>query len=233
MAAMEVDAEAGTLQLYQRDVNCLSDDDRTTRRRALTRLAASVSTLASDEAAGMQTLAALWEQSLRAPLLKLLADPVEKNRELALALTAAVLEALPQPVIRASLAHVAPAAAARLSSSAAAEPTEELRLELLRLLRALARRAGTPLSVYLPEIAAALRAGFADPFPDAKKAARLAEMRRWRPVEPREERQWPRLTSCRAAARFGASQLMERRRPIGPQSLKRGKAFAALAAACP
>ena len=69
MAAMEVDAEAGTLQLYQRDVNCLSDDDRTTRRRALTRLAASVSTLASDEAAGMQTLAALWEQSLRAPLL--------------------------------------------------------------------------------------------------------------------------------------------------------------------
>ena len=74
---MQTDTEppaTDPLQQYARDVNCLSDADRTTRKRALTRLASSVASLASD----VPTLCALWDRMLREPLLMLLSDQVEK-----------------------------------------------------------------------------------------------------------------------------------------------------------
>lgn len=159
-------AAADPLQLYQRDVNCLSDADRTTRKRALTKLTASLQSLAGDK----DVLSALWERSLRAPLLKLLVDPVEKNRELTIALTSTLLEALPMEPFLSSLAHVLPSVTGRVGPTAA-EPAEELRLQLLELLSHICKRSGAPLAAYLPELVSALAAGFADPFPDAKKVS--------------------------------------------------------------
>jgi dynein assembly factor 5 len=162
MQAEPTPAAADSLQQYQRDINCLSDADRTTRKRALTKLTAAVQPLNQD------TLSALWERSLRAPLLKLLVDPVEKNRELTIALTGIVLKALPMEQFMSSLAHVLPSVVGRVGPTAA-EPAEELRLQLLELLMHICRRSGAPLAAYLPELVSALAAGFADPFPDAKK----------------------------------------------------------------
>jgi len=166
MADQVPEPASDPLQQYQRDVNCLSDADRTTRKRALAKLATTVAALASDA----EALTALWERLLRAPLLRLLADPVEKNRELAIALTASVLAALLAEPLLASLPHVVPTVVARVGP-AAAEPAEELRLQLLELLQHVARRAGPPLAAYLPELVSALGAGFADAFPDAKKVS--------------------------------------------------------------
>ena len=80
---------ANTDLVAQRDLNCLADDNRQTRKRALTNL----SKLAG---AGHppEKLAPLWTETLRAPVLRLFADPVEKNRELAITLAAELLAAM-------------------------------------------------------------------------------------------------------------------------------------------
>ena len=70
-------------QKLQRDVNCLSDESRSTRRRALERLRRE--TVAHSPPLPAPTLQALLELLLK-PLLKLFSDPVEKCRELAIAI---------------------------------------------------------------------------------------------------------------------------------------------------
>jgi hypothetical protein len=62
----------------QRDVNCLSDPDRTTRRRALTKL----EKVLVQEPQGRALLSTYLINTLAAPLVQLLSDPVEKCREL-------------------------------------------------------------------------------------------------------------------------------------------------------
>ena len=73
----------------QRDLNCLGDDNRQTRKRALTNLSKL-------PGAGHppDKLAVLWQETLRAPVLRLFADPVEKNRELAITLASDLLGAM-------------------------------------------------------------------------------------------------------------------------------------------
>ena len=73
------------LQRLQRDVNCLSDDNRTTRRRALERLRKE--TILHHPNYPPSVLQALLDFMLK-PLLRALSDPTEKCRELAIALLA-------------------------------------------------------------------------------------------------------------------------------------------------
>ena len=147
----------------QRDLNCLADDNRQTRKRALTNLSKLTS-------APPEKLAPLWSDTLRTPILRLFADPVEKNRELAITLATDLLAAMDDTVAVDSLTHVVPAVVARIGNAQAlAEEAEELRLQLLQLLHALVRRCGTALAAHLPEFVLILVASFADPFPDAKK----------------------------------------------------------------
>ena len=73
------------LQKLQRDVNCLSDENRATRKRALERLRKEcVGQTPSYPADVLQGLMGF----LLKPLIKMLSDPVEKCRELALYLLA-------------------------------------------------------------------------------------------------------------------------------------------------
>tara|TARA_B100000524_G_scaffold320418_1_gene200842 strand:- start:94 stop:387 length:294 start_codon:yes stop_codon:yes gene_type:complete len=84
-------------QQYRRAINCLSDTDRTTRRRALTELSAlrTASTAAESAADG---LGQLWSASLCAALLRLFSDGVEKHREMSVALVTDILSQLPMRV---------------------------------------------------------------------------------------------------------------------------------------
>ena len=148
----------------QRDLNCLSDDNRQTRKRALSKLCALPSAGHAPE-----VLAQLWTETLQAPVLKLFAEQVEKNRELAITLAADMLAALPDAAVVLALPQVMPVVAARIGGNPVAEGAEELRLQLLQMVLALVPRCAAALSGYLPELVHVLVAAFADPFPDAKK----------------------------------------------------------------
>ena len=69
------------LQKLQRDVNCLSDSNKTTRRRALEGLRRE--TIGRKPLHPSQVIAALFEALLK-PLLKLFSDPMEKCRDLSI-----------------------------------------------------------------------------------------------------------------------------------------------------
>ena len=120
--------------IAQRDLNCLADDNRQTRKRALTNLSKLPGAGHPPE-----KLAPLWQESLRAPVLRLFADPVEKNRELAVTLTADLLVAMDDKVVSDSLTHLMPAIVARIGVPVGTmvEESEELRLQLLELTHAL------------------------------------------------------------------------------------------------
>ena len=74
-------------------------------------------------------LAHAWEAALRVPVLKAFADPVEKNRELAVAARPNLAAG---PALAAA-AVVMPVLVGRVGGAPVAEGSEELRLQLLGL----------------------------------------------------------------------------------------------------
>ena len=78
-------AHPHVLQKLQRDVNCLSDSNRATRKRALERL--HKESVGHSPPYPPALLQGLMEFMIK-PLLKMISDPVEKCRELAINLIA-------------------------------------------------------------------------------------------------------------------------------------------------
>jgi hypothetical protein len=141
---------AELMQQYARDFNCLSDQDRKTRQRALQKLGALARSPQPD-------VDAAWEQALRVPLLKLFSDTVEKNRELAIGLATELVPVLSPDMLRSSLPYLMPVLVGRLATNPIAEDGEELRLQLLQLLQLVLKQGGgSPLAPHLPELVQAL-----------------------------------------------------------------------------
>lgn len=125
-------------QKLQRDVNCLSDPDRTTRRRALVKLD---KVLVQQEDGHIQEVICRCYliRVLVGPLVSLLSDPVEKCRELSAGLLISLInkiEDIPE-VTGALIECVLPTACKRLGSQPFEETAEEIRLLVLKLLRVL------------------------------------------------------------------------------------------------
>lgn len=67
------------LQIYQRDINCLLDEDRNLRKRGLLSLRNGL----FDKQIGTDYLIHIFENNLCKNLLKIYDDKIESNRELA------------------------------------------------------------------------------------------------------------------------------------------------------
>ena len=155
-----------------RDINCLADADRSTRRGGLDRIAARLSPAPPPPDAPLDgaTLQAVAVAAVAQPLVRLLSDSVEKIREGAAALLTRLVATLPDP--RPLLPSLLPALAARIGSTPVAEPSEEVRLALTQLLasgpESLIPRCGAALAPFAPELTVALARMLADPFADIK-----------------------------------------------------------------
>ncbi|KAL3920888.1 MAG: hypothetical protein SGPRY_005093 [Prymnesium sp.] len=153
------------LAAHQRDLNCLSDESRQTRRRALERLAP----LASPHP--HPSLLSFWTQALCAPTLKLFSDPVEKCRELAICLATEVVRTVPAAAAH-TLPPLMPVLLSRLVPSSAApdEASEEIRLLLLQLTELAVQACGEASGEQAAPLVQVLCACLSDAFPEAKKA---------------------------------------------------------------
>ena len=130
---MSIDGLPAPLAGMQRDINCLTDPDRNTRKRGLESIKKALlggKQLAEDVASSCLEL-------LHRPLMKLMDDPVEKNRELALQLLHGLLLLAPHAEhVQAFLA----ACRGRVGQVGdVVEPSEELRLQLVQALDAIVR----------------------------------------------------------------------------------------------
>ncbi|XP_068100704.1 dynein axonemal assembly factor 5 isoform X2 [Hyperolius riggenbachi] len=162
--AAESDQRAATevSQAVARHLNCLTDDNKNTRKRAL----AAIQKEAEDQRLPSGALQEVFGELLK-PLLRCLSDPMEKCRELTIQIINYCVTNVPMP--EEALPYLMPAICQRLANQDITEPSEELRLALTELLTLLVELCGKKLAPYLDEMIRILQRTIVDPFPDVKK----------------------------------------------------------------
>mmetsp|Transcript_16394 Transcript_16394/g.41667 ORF Transcript_16394/g.41667 Transcript_16394/m.41667 type:complete len:935 (-) Transcript_16394:275-3079(-) len=156
----------------QRDINCLSDPERGTRRRALEKLSDVLfKGTRSLPAASPAMLQAVACGPLLSALVSLMADPMEKVRELDFILLRRLLEAMPDP--EALLPAIMPAMHKRFGALPVEETSEELRREIADLLSNVLSKLAAPALIqnYKEEVVAIFLRGLEDNFHEIKKTA--------------------------------------------------------------
>ena len=161
----------------QRNVNCLTDPNRSTRRRALIKFAKEFKTKPKPNE--IQIQAQFFIQSIQSPLITCLSDDVEKCRELSCTiLTYFVNEILitteHHEAIITLFEMIVPVLTIRVGSIPFAEPTEEIRLCLMELLTTMLTHPAIATSPKIneqgPDLLAIYARASQDAFPDVKKA---------------------------------------------------------------
>ncbi|XP_075686390.1 dynein axonemal assembly factor 5 isoform X2 [Rhinoderma darwinii] len=149
-------------QALARHLNCLNDDNKSTRKRAL----ASIQKEVEDKRLSSGVLQEVFRELLK-PLLKCLSDPMEKCREIAIHILSYCVTNVPRP--QEALPYLVPAITQRLGNPEIVEASEELRLTLTQLLTLLVEVCGKKLAPYLDEMIRILQRTIVDPFPDVKR----------------------------------------------------------------
>ncbi|EGD79070.1 hypothetical protein PTSG_02038 [Salpingoeca rosetta] len=152
------------LQGIQRDLNCLSDDNRLVRKRAM--LAIQEATVKKSSDLSPRVLHAVFNEILK-PLLKKYEDSMEKCRELAIDTVSMFLALEPETSIY--LPYIIPAYVLRLGQKEIKEPAEELRKMMMDQLEKVISLAQRDLSIYVDELTQVLVQTIVDPFPEVKR----------------------------------------------------------------
>lgn len=160
----------------QRDINCLSDPDRSVRRRAADKIYRMLESESSHVSTSV--LRVLCDSNLKRSLLQCAeSDVVEKCRERALTSLLYLCKRGAFESSVATLKEVVTLANARLGKTPYPEPTEEIRLLILQLLHEFlthldaVKSTLTSLRDVMTELANVLGKSAADPFPDVKKVS--------------------------------------------------------------
>jgi hypothetical protein len=149
-----------------RDINALSENDRNVRREALKKLERA---FVSKRTASVEIIGQVFVQNAHKPLLKGLSDSIEKCRELALQILKELVNVLPERDLLDVLALLLAAIVQRFKIIPFPEQAEEIRLELLELLRAIVKRLASHLGVYSHDLLDALAKAMTDPSPETKR----------------------------------------------------------------
>jgi len=123
-----------------RHINCLQDQNRHTRRRALEAIRNEISSAQTNN---------VCELAIR-PLLRACSDPVEKCRELAILTVTELFGLTSEPC--SLLQCVVPTLAQRLAQPEIPESSEELRLQLVKLTRSTVDRCSVHVAPYLNDL---------------------------------------------------------------------------------
>ncbi|KAM4716682.1 dynein axonemal assembly factor 5 isoform 1-T1 [Anableps anableps] len=161
-AAGDQHAASEVLRGISRHLNCLNEDNKATRKRALDSI--------KKETVNKELPSTVLQEvfsSLLKPLLKCLSDPMEKCRETTIAIITEFIRCVPKP--EEALPYLMPCLAQRFGDKEILEPSEEVRLSFVELLTLTVEVCGKHLAPYLNETISILQRTIVDPFPDVKK----------------------------------------------------------------
>lgn len=161
----ETDMAVELGQRLTRYTNSLGDPNRATRKRGLEGIQREL----FPSVDGNPVVVATVYKDLQASLVKLVSDPVEKCRELAISLIHKYVE-LTQGV-ELVLPVMVPCFVQRLGQVEITEPSEELRLQLSSLATTLVQLAQKQSSLYLDDFIRVLQQLLVDPFYEVRKEA--------------------------------------------------------------
>uniref|UniRef100_A0A667X0P6 Dynein axonemal assembly factor 5 n=1 Tax=Myripristis murdjan TaxID=586833 RepID=A0A667X0P6_9TELE len=165
MAATEAGDERAAAEVLRglaRHLNCLSEDNKSTRKRALE----AIKKETVDRGLSSGVLQEVFSSLLK-PLLKCLSDPMERCRETAILMLGEFIRCVPKP--EESLPYLMPCLAQRLGGNDILEPAEELRLSVMEVLTLTVEVCGKQLAPYLHDMINILQRTIVDPFPDVKR----------------------------------------------------------------
>jgi dynein assembly factor 5 len=148
----------------QRDLNCLTDPNRGTRKRGTDKIRKLVEEVDAEVRAHPDFVAAL-----RRPLVALFADPTERCRENAVLLMKDLSDTCTD--LEATLPLVIPAISQRLGAPTIVEDSEEVRLVMVTYLTALVELPGSKeyISMYVDNYVATLTRTLVDPYQEIRK----------------------------------------------------------------
>ena len=152
------------LQGIVRHINCLSDENRNKRKKALEGIRKE--TLNQKSLVEPSILQDVLNEILK-QLLKLLSDPVEKCRELAIQYLYDCFEIVPNPANM--LPYIMPVLLQRLGQQDITEVSEELRFLLVQMIYLLVERCGKSFCVFLDIVVKILQRTIGDSYPEVKK----------------------------------------------------------------
>ena len=152
------------LQNLNRHLNCLVEENRNSRKRAIEGI--TKETILRKPALEPLVIQEVFDEILKS-LLKIFADPVEKNRELVIALIGKCLDIVPQPHL--FLPFLVPTLAQRLGQQEMVESSEEVRLVLVEMLSKIIDLSGKKIAAYLDDLINVLQKTIVDPYPEVKK----------------------------------------------------------------
>lgn len=172
--ASETDEASVMLQKFRRDINRISDADRMTRKRGLQKLLDDLPWKAIKQ---KRSLEKLLNDNIVHLLIDGLADPVEKCRELTISLLSSSFMVIRSgPTIVGVVLKMIRALCDRISDIPSKETAEELRLQILELLKMIMKDEsfiiffGKDTSEVADVILAAMSKELLDTFPAAKRA---------------------------------------------------------------
>eukprot|EP00397_Hematodinium_sp_SG-2012_P003752 GEMP01003760.1.p1 GENE.GEMP01003760.1~~GEMP01003760.1.p1 ORF type:complete len:903 (+),score=216.32 GEMP01003760.1:357-3065(+) len=171
----------------RRDINCLSESDRTLRRTALVKLEKA---LRSERKVEEAFAVRAFQEELHKPLLRLLGDKGEKCRELSLDLLNYFIQKLPLAELKDLLPLILAGVLQRIRILPFPEPSEEIRMEILRVVGTILDVSEKLIAPFTHDIVDALAKALTDPCPDSKKTCCALVTRLTSLTDPE------RLTNC-------------------------------------
>ncbi|XP_002740361.1 dynein axonemal assembly factor 5-like [Saccoglossus kowalevskii] len=155
---------ADVLQGIARQINCLSDDNRTTRRRGIDGIRKA--TLGKEPPLEKEILKEVLNHIVKS-ILKCFSDPVEKCRELAIHFIGDYITSVDN--FEDILPYLIPTLVQRLGCKEIVENAEELRLTLVELLTKIVEICKKNVAPYLDDMIQILQKTIVDPYPEVKK----------------------------------------------------------------
>jgi len=150
---------------FQRDINCLTDEDRNIRFKGLNNINQQLFTSTRDRAA----IARLFEKNLLRNVIRLMDDKVEKHKTISLEILNKFLDNINDADIE-MISAILKCFISRLNAIPYPEQSEELRLNIILSLRKILKL-GYKLAIQknLPDLTFMISKTLADAFPDVKK----------------------------------------------------------------
>lgn len=161
-----VESEQDIVRLFQRDLNVLKDQasNRMMKRKVLDKLRAYV----EEQGIEKTEFDAFFYNHLLKILVLVLEDAFEKCRELSSSLLLFILNRpLTSPEL--VLQYTIPELKNRIGEAGLKEPSEEIRLILIKITGQLCSKSGDAIVPYNQDIISILRNCLLDPFPEVKK----------------------------------------------------------------
>ncbi len=152
------------LQRLARHINGLGEESRMTRRRAIEGINKELFQRKPGLEKGL--LQGVLKELIK-PILKLSSDTVEKCRELSISLLLSALEGCLEPIE--FLSYVIPFLVQRIGQQDIVEQSEEIRLQLVKLLKYLIEVSSKRIGAYVDDCVKILQRTIIDPYPEVKK----------------------------------------------------------------